>query len=65
MLGTERTAVAWHRSSFSNSGNCVEVATQDRSVLIRDSKNPEDGILPVSSMAWQAFIQAVRRNTAI
>jgi hypothetical protein len=64
MLGTDNTAVAWHKSSFSNSGNCVEVATQDRSVLIRDSKNPEDGILSVSSLAWQAFIQVVRHNTA-
>jgi hypothetical protein len=64
MLGTDQAAAAWHKSSFSNSGNCVEVATQDRSVFIRDSRNPEDGILSVSSLAWQEFIQAVRHNTA-
>lgn len=64
MLSTDRMAVTWRKSSFSNSGNCVEVATQDRSVLIRDSRAPEKGILSVSSLAWQAFTQVVRRNTA-
>jgi hypothetical protein len=65
MLSIDRTTVKWHKSSFSESGNCVEVAARDRSVLIRDSKNPEEGVLPVSSLAWQAFTQAVQRNTAI
>jgi Domain of unknown function (DUF397) len=65
MLGIDRTTVTWHRSSFSESGNCVEAATQDRSVLIRDSKNPDEEMLCVSSGTWQSFIQAVQRNTAI
>lgn len=64
MLGMDRTGVAWRKSSFSESGNCVEVAAQDRSMLIRDSKNPEGKILSFSSRTWQEFIQAVRRNTA-
>ena len=65
MLSIDRATVTWHKSSFSESGNCVEVAAQDRSVLIRDSKNPEEGMLAVSSLAWRAFIQAVQCNTAI
>lgn len=64
MIGTDPAAAVWHKSSFSASGNCVEVATQDRSVFIKDSKNPENGILIVSSLAWQSFIQAIRHNTA-
>lgn len=63
MLRIDRTAVTWRKSSFSESGSCVEVAAQDRSMLIRDSKNPEGKILSFPSGTWQEFIQAVRRNT--
>jgi Domain of unknown function (DUF397) len=65
MLSIHPTTITWHKSSFSESGNCVEVATQDRSVHIRDSKNPEEGMLSISSSAWQSFIQAVQCNTGI
>jgi hypothetical protein len=65
MLSIDRTAVTWRKSSFSESGNCIEVAAQDRSVLIRDSKNPEKGMLAVSSLAWRTFIQAIQRDPSI
>lgn len=64
MLGIDCTDVTWRKSSFSESGSCVEVATQDRSTLIRDSKNPKGKILSFSSGTWQEFIQAVRRTGA-
>jgi Domain of unknown function (DUF397) len=60
MMGTDPAAAAWRKSSFSASGNCVEVATQDRSVLIRNSKDPDEGMLAVSFSAWRAFIQAIQ-----
>ncbi len=60
---TSNLDVIWRKSSFSANGNCVEVAVQDL-VLIRDSKNPDGGIISVSSSAWQEFIQAIKRENA-
>jgi hypothetical protein len=62
MPSSDLPALSWRKSSFSQSGNCVEVATQDESVLIRDSKNPKGGTLFVSPSAWRKFIQTVQRN---
>ncbi len=51
----------WRKSSFSEAGNCVEVTTQDESVLIRDSKyGNDDGILSVSSSVWREFARAIK-----
>jgi len=49
--------LAWRKSSYSDDdgiGNCVEVAF-DRTVAVRDSKNPAGPILTVTPAAWQAF----------
>lgn len=65
MLNMDPSAIMWRKSSFSATGNCIEVAVQDESVvLIRDSKNRNGAILSVSSSAWREFIQAVRHNSA-
>ncbi len=58
---TSNLGVTWRKSSFSANGNCVEVAVQDV-ILIRDSKNPDGGIISVSSSVWQEFIQAIKRE---
>ena len=33
----------WRKATYSsgNGGNCIEVATADRTVAVRDSKNPD------------------------
>lgn len=64
MLNTNLSALTWRKSSFSQSGSCVEVATQGELVLIRDSKNPNRGFLSVSSSAWQEFIQTLQSPEA-
>ncbi|MFE2142680.1 DUF397 domain-containing protein [Streptomyces sp. NPDC059456] len=50
--------VAWTKSSYStNDGpNCVEVATAPGTVLVRDSKRPDDGRLAVGPAAWAGFV---------
>jgi Domain of unknown function (DUF397) len=52
--------VTWRKSSFSISGQCVEVASCDHGVLIRDSKRPEGGHLTVTPAAWRDFTEALR-----
>jgi hypothetical protein len=64
MLNIDPSISDWRKSSFSNSGNCVEVATLDESVLVRDS-NGNESILHLSSSAWQTFIQMVKSRSII
>ncbi|MEU6175598.1 DUF397 domain-containing protein [Streptantibioticus parmotrematis] len=56
-------AVRWTKSSYSGDGgaNCVEVARTPAAVHIRDSKNPDGGILTVNADAWAAFVAFARR----
>jgi Domain of unknown function (DUF397) len=46
----------WRKASASQISACVEVASCEHGVLIRDSKRPEDGHLTVTPEAWRAFI---------
>ncbi|WP_235018033.1 DUF397 domain-containing protein [Thermomonospora echinospora] len=52
----------WRKSQRSGNGgaNCVEVADAGRVVAVRDSKDPEGGILAFQQDAWGAFAQRVK-----
>jgi hypothetical protein len=52
----------WYKSSRSggNGGNCVEVANLDDSVAVRDSKNPDNGVLVFAKADWTVFVSAVQ-----
>lgn len=64
MLDTCPPDGIWRVSSWSISGECVEVANIGREVLIRDSKNREGKVLSFSSAAWKHFIEESKRTTA-
>ncbi len=57
--GQAAAALAWRRSSFCASGECVEIAARDGKVLIRDSKAPESGVLTYSAEEFRSFIRGV------
>jgi Domain of unknown function (DUF397) len=52
----------WRKATYSsgNGGNCIEVATADRSILVRDSKDPDGPRLPFGQETWQAFAAQVK-----
>ncbi|WDV53117.1 DUF397 domain-containing protein [Streptomyces coeruleorubidus] len=55
-------SATWRKSSYSGStgGDCVEVADLGTpGAAMRDSKNPEAGILTVSPHAYAAFVAHV------
>ena len=54
----------WRKSSHSSgTGNCVEVATADSTVGVRDSKQHGRGpVLEFSHVAWKAFIRAAKNG---
>jgi hypothetical protein len=54
--------VTWKKSTRSNgSGDCVEVAElPDGQRLVRDSKNPNGGLLTFTTSEWRAFIEGAK-----
>lgn len=60
MADFEDSRIAWRKSTASNSGGCVEVAVAERSVLIRDSANPDGVVLKLSPTAWSTFLERAR-----
>ena len=55
-------SLRWWKSTRSGAqgGNCVEVASADRTWYVRDSKNPAGAVLTVHSAQWRAFLSEVR-----
>ena len=48
----------WRKSSYSdgNGGDCVETASCDGVVMVRDTTNRDGGTLSFTAEAWSAFI---------
>ncbi len=63
MLGVRPVEGIWRISSWSISGECVEVASIGTEVFIRDSKNRGGRVLSFSSTAWKRFIEQSKRTT--
>ncbi|MFI0988889.1 DUF397 domain-containing protein [Streptomyces exfoliatus] len=51
-------SLAWFKSSHSGAegGDCIEVATGDGAVHVRDSKDVARPALRVSPQAWAGFV---------
>jgi hypothetical protein len=47
----------WRKATYSsgNGGNCIEVATADHTVAVRDSKDPDGPHLAFRLHAWKTF----------
>jgi hypothetical protein len=52
--------LAWRKSSASGNSGCVEVATTDHEILVRDSKDRSGAVLRFTSLEWVAFLAGVR-----
>ncbi len=52
----------WVKSSRSsgNGGACVELRATPSRILVRDSKDPNGGVLSFSRTAWRKFIDDVK-----
>jgi hypothetical protein len=57
------TGATWRKASYSSStgGNCVEVAANLPGVVaVRDSKDPEGGVLVLGPVAFEALAEGIR-----
>ena len=63
-MNHNEATTSWRKSSYSNSGaNCIEIAgTRSGKVAVRDSRNPDDGVLTFSPDEWQTFVAKVRTS---
>jgi hypothetical protein len=50
----------WRKSSHSGANGCVEVARVGDLIAVRDSKDPEGGVLLFNTREWRAFVAGVR-----
>lgn len=52
----------WRKSSYSNAngGSCVETASGDGVILIRDTTNRDGFTLSVPAAAWASFAASLR-----
>lgn len=63
---SRRSMLSWRTSKVSaDVGQCVEIATEDRTVLVRDSRNPGGTILEFSPRQWSSFVRCVRDDNGI
>ncbi|TDC57777.1 DUF397 domain-containing protein [Actinomadura sp. KC345] len=62
MNESSKTAPQWRKSSYSggDSGQCVELASLDGSVGIRDSKNPHTPHLAVGREALSGLLGRIK-----
>ena len=54
------TRLIWRRSRRCDSNTCVEVATADGQVYLRDSKDTAGPVLSFTPTAWRGFIAGVK-----
>jgi hypothetical protein len=52
----------WRTSSYSSGGGgqCVEAASAEGAVMVRDSTNRDGSMLTISGSAWSQFLTRVR-----
>ena len=52
----------WRKSTYSegNGGSCVETATGDSVILVRDTTDRDGATLAFTSQAWQEFTRRLR-----
>lgn len=55
-----RNDLIWRKSSFSNTGACVEIAHWRSLVLVRDTKDRTGPLLEFTESEWAAFLSGVR-----
>lgn len=60
--GNRPADLIWRKSAASGGGggDCVEVAFDGQSVLVRDSKNKAGPSLRTSVQAWHTFLSSIK-----
>ncbi|MFD5815671.1 DUF397 domain-containing protein [Streptomyces sp. NPDC127038] len=53
----------WRTSTYTSQDTCVEVAdSRPQTVMVRDTKNRDHGVIAVAFEAWAAFVQGIKHQ---
>jgi uncharacterized protein DUF397 len=54
----------WRKSTFSNAngGACLETASADGVILVRDTTNRDGGTLSFSASAWASLVTSIKQQ---
>ncbi len=63
-LSDSEEQARWRKSSYSNSGDCLEWRIDSDRVRLRDSTGGSSGELRFSYSQWRAFLAAVKAGEA-
>ncbi|MEU4086442.1 DUF397 domain-containing protein [Streptomyces aureus] len=56
----------WRTSTYTSQDSCVEVAdNRPQTVMVRDTKNRDYGVVAVAPEAWTAFVQCLKHHSAV
>lgn len=56
------SSAIWRKGNGSGDGNCVEVATADGMIGVRDSKDPSGPVLVFTPTEWRVFADAIKAD---
>jgi len=57
----EGTLMNWRKSTYSsNGGNCVETASGNGAVMVRDTTNCDGVALVIDAAAWSKFTSSIK-----
>lgn len=59
-MSTCGTPANWRKSSFSQNGDCIEVACTRNDIFVRDSKGSLGAVLKFGYFEWNLFIAAMK-----
>jgi len=57
------SSAVWRKSNYSaNAADCVEIASADKSVLVRDSRDRSSVVLELSVPSWRQLVARIRNT---
>jgi predicted secreted Zn-dependent protease len=55
-------SITWHTALSCESGACVEVAANQNTILIRNSREPDGPLIEYTAEEWHAFVSGVKKG---
>jgi hypothetical protein len=56
----QTSALDWHKASFCQTGECIEIAAYNDVVLMRSSSQPESGYVYFTPEEFNSFLEAAK-----
>jgi hypothetical protein len=61
-MAIDLNGAIWHKSTYSATNGCVEVAFVGSHIAVRDSKERQGPVLVFTPVEWKAFLAGARNG---